>query len=401
MSNKSQELKYVEKLNINTLGIAATKNLIKNYISQWFAAKEKGITFKKNTFRIISPAGVGKTSIMRQIAKELSVELEKKFELLMITAPVLSRDDFIIPFPDGNRFKMLYSDFVPQDPKSCGIFVIDENSRGDHALQQLLWQAQNENSIHLHKFPEGWFVVSLDNPDDSEYSMDMLEDAAGLRRVIHSYVEVNPVDFLNHAREMKFHDTVVSYIETKPEKLYDFDSQKKGMVYANPASWEKLSDHLTLFDMNGGWRTHMTEVETIASGLINVSHTRLFIEFANSQKEITPKDIFNSYNKIKKDVVGYVKNNNNTKLAELVQSFVVYMVTAKPEYNENQLNNIAEFLSDISVDTAAIFITDIDNLQRSSEEYKYMTKLHMNAMKIEKYKRDFYERLANISETKK
>ena len=36
-------------------------------------------------------------------------------------------------------FKMLYSDFVPKNKDTYGIFVIDEFSRGDHTLQQLLW----------------------------------------------------------------------------------------------------------------------------------------------------------------------------------------------------------------------------------------------------------------------
>ena len=101
---------------------------------------------------------------------------------------------------------MLYSDFVPpQKEDSFGIFVIDEFSRGDHTLQQLLWQVQNEYAIHRYEFPKGWFVISIDNPDDSAYTMDTMEDAAGLRRQLHIYTEVSPIDFLNYAIQKDFH----------------------------------------------------------------------------------------------------------------------------------------------------------------------------------------------------
>jgi hypothetical protein len=403
--SKSAEMKYVERLNISTLGIQGIANLIENDIALTLLAMEKGINIHKNTFHIVGPAGVGKTQICFQIAKNLTKKLGKPFEVTMIKAPVLSRDDMIIPFPiiDNGKtsFKMLYSDFIPKDPNSYGIFVIDEFSRGDHAFQQLMWQVQNEYSLHLHKFPKNWFVISVDNPDDQEYTMDTLEDAAGLRRMIHIYVEVNTLEFLKHGKAMGFHPLVLDYIEAKPDQLYDFGSQKKGSVYANPASWEKLSDHLKKYDLDGGWQKHKDEVEVISSGLINVSHTRLFLEFATNQKEVTPKDIFNNYPKVRKTIQEFVKKNQNTKLAETVKGFFTFVTNSKPEYKKAELENIIDFLTDIPVDTAAVFITDIDNLGRGSAEYQYMTHLHVAAMKYDKYRKEFYEKLANVSENKK
>jgi hypothetical protein len=299
MSTNQQEQKYFERLNISVLTISRIKELIKTDIKNTLNAWNKGKMVERQCFHIIGPAGVGKTEVMKQITDELTIELKRQFNLIIVKAPVLSRDDFIIPFPitdNGNiSFKMLYSDFVPKDPDSYGLFVIDEFSRGDHSLQQLLWQVQNEYKVHLMDFPRHWFVISIDNPDDSEYQLDSMEDAAGLRRQLHIYTEVNTPDFLKYAIENNFHETVIEFIQTHPDYLYDWDSQKLGAVYANPASYEKLSHHMWKFELNNGIERHYDDIEALASGLLNVAKARLFIEFIREGKDINPKDIVFDY----------------------------------------------------------------------------------------------------------
>jgi len=410
------ELKYYERLNISVLSIAKIKNLIKNDIKDTITAWQKGRNVHKQCYHIIGPAGVGKTEICYQLAQELTDEMfsesnqkikneEEKlnFDIIMVKSPVLSRDDFIIPFPvavEGGdpSFKMLYSDFVPKKKGSFGIFVIDEFSRGDHQLQQLLWQIQNEYSVHRFAFPKGWFVISIDNPDDSEYSMDNLEDAAGLRRQLHVYSEVSATDFLAYAIEKDFHPFVIEFIQTHPEYLYDFQAQKIGSVYANPASYEKLSDHLWKMQIR---RTDINfeEIEHKAAGLLNTNMTRMFIEFARDKKDINPKDIFYDYQKVKKEIGVLLKESNNAKLGELMVGFCTFMTTSMPKYDDTKLKNILEFLLVMPIDTAALFISQIDSFDRASTPFKYMTQIHLALLKgSKKYKTDFYDPIVKAGE---
>ena len=331
--SKEQELKYHERLNISVLSIAKIKQLLKDDIKDTLFTWNAGRDVEKQCYHIIGPAGVGKTQICQQLADELTEEMfgpwneknpteKKEFEMIMVKAPVLARDDFIIPFPvvDGDNdytFKMLYSDFVPKKVGSYGLFVIDEFSRGDHQLQQLLWQVQNEYAVHRMDFPKNWFVVSTDNPDDSEYSMDNLEDAAGLRRQLHLYVEVSAKDFLEYAIARDFHPYVIEWIQARPERLYDFGAQKVGMVYANPASYEKLSDHLWKMQTRRK-KIDFNEIDHKASGLLNTNMTQLFIEFARDQKDINPKDVFYDLRKVQPKIEAMLKENNMSKLGELM-----------------------------------------------------------------------------------
>jgi len=414
-AKKEAELKYFERLNISVLSIARIKTLIKNDIMDTIAAWTRGREVDKQCYHVIGPAGVGKTQICYQIAEELTQEIfgahneknpqnKKDFGCIMVKSPVLARDDFIIPFPvkkEGSEdysFKMLYSDFVPKHKDTYGIFVIDEFSRGDHQLQQLLWQVQNEYAVHRHQFPKGWFVISIDNPDDSEYSMDNLEDAAGLRRQLHVYTEVSAIDFLDYAIEQDFHPFVVEFIQTHPEYLYDFRAQKLGSVYANPASYEKLSDHLWKMEIRRN-TIDFDEVEIKASGLLNTHMTRMFIEFARDKKDINPKDVFLSFNKVKPAIQDLLKNNDNAKLGELMVGFCTYMTTTMPEYDDKKLQNVLDFLLMMPIDTAALFISQIDTFDRSSKAFMYMTKIHLSLLKgSKKYKQNFYDPIVAAGE---
>ncbi len=377
MNNDNQvELKYHEKLNISSLSIESIKHLIKNNIKNTFNAWKKNIPVERQCFHIIGPAGVGKTDIMKQIGNELSNEMNEPFNVIIIKSPVLTRDDLILPFPvidNGNTtFKMLYSDFVPDNKKETkGIFVIDEFSRGDHAFQQLMWQVQNEYSLHMYKFPKGWFVISLDNPDDREYSMEMFEDSAGLRRQLHLYVQLSVKDFLNHARKNNFHKQVIDFINTYPNYLYDFDSQKIGSVYANPASYERLSDHLWKYEQDEkGIDGNLIDIELLASGLLNSTMAKTFISFIeDNESHIPPEKIFYAYDKVEDKIEEYIQKGDSAKLSELITSFCTYLSSNKPKYEDDNIQNIGKFLLTLPLDIAVIFITNIENAPPDVRHY--------------------------------
>jgi len=410
------ELKYHERLNISVATIGKMKEIIKNDIMDTIVAWKKGRDVEKQCYHIIGPAGVGKTQICKQITVELTEEIfsahnkknpddQKEFEMIMIKSPVLSRDDFIIPFPvergDSTMdFKMLYSDWVPKEVGSYGLFVIDEFSRGDHQLQQLLWQVQNEYAVHTFEFPQGWFVISTDNPDDSEYSMDNLEDAAGLRRQLHMYVEVNAPDFLDYAIKEGFHPYVIEFIQTHTEYLYDFQAQKIGSVYANPASYEKLSHHLWKMEDRRG-EIDFDEIDYKASGLLNTNMTALFLEFARDKKHISPKDVFHNLSQVRKKIETLLQNKEADKLGELMVGFCTYLSTSMPEWDKNELKNALEFLLMMPIDTAALFISQIDGFDRTGPKFRYMTKIHLALMdKSKHYKDEFYEPIVAAGEGK-
>lgn len=401
MAKKSEEVKYFERLDISILGIDKIKNLIKNNIKNTINCWSRNKNIERQTFHIIGPAGVGKTESCKQIAKELTEELQKKFDCIIIKAPVISRDDLLCPFPEINngatKFKMLYSDFIPTDQNSYGIFVIDEFGRGDHQLQQLCWQIQNEQKIHIYNFPKGWFVISLDNPDDSEYSMDFLEDAAGLRRALHLYTDVSVPAFLNYAIKCDFHSYVIEFIQTHPEYLYDFESQKLGRVYANPASWERVSNILWGYENESELFKNILDIDAQCSGLLNNSLSRVFVDFMkNKDDDIKPKELVFNYKKEKGKIKKLLENSNNIKIGQLMNSFLTYLSTSKPAITKNELKNISDFLLDIPADIAATYPALMMGI-KDRDSFLYLTRIQADLLRNDEYRTKFHDSMVDMS----
>ncbi len=405
----TEEQKYFERLNIPVLSIEGIKNLIKDDVIDTLKCWDMGKDIDKQCFHIIGPAGVGKTAICDQLRAELSEITKKDFSMIMVKSPVLSRDDLMIPFPvvgDGQKtFEMLYSDFVPKGEDTYGLFVIDECSRGDHSLQQLFWQVQNEYKVHLKEFPKGWFVITTDNPDDSEYQMDTMEDAAGLRRQLHIYTEVSVKDFLSFGNKVGFHPLIIEFISANPDFLYDFDAQKIGSVFANPASYEKLSNHLHKIDRDGKGnfsRDDFLRIEALASGLLNVNKARMFVEFAMEGKDINPKDIFFDLPKVRKAIKEMITKKDNAGISKIMTGFINYLTTQCPKYEKGgkELSYVGEYLATVPLDASAIFVTSIDGFGRNTKEFKYMTNMHVELMKQPEYKANFYEAIVKLGNKK-
>lgn len=407
MATATKTTSYRERLDIHSLDIEEVKDLIKNNIRNTLMCWESGFDVDKQTFHIIGPAGVGKTSSAYQIADELSKEVGKEFNVIKIQSPVLSRDDLLCPFPslEDRKFKMLLSDFIPVDKDSFGLFVIDEFSRGDHNLQQLMWQIMNEQSIHTYKFPKGWFVICLDNPDDESYTMNYIEDAAGLRRSCHMYCDVSLKAFLKYAYDKNYHPVVIEFIESNPNMLYDHEALRMGRVYANPASWERVSNMLHGYDISNagdigdGVAANINKIEMAVSGLLNASMARVFADYAaDNSNTIKSEDIFKNYKSVRNKIKKMTKESNNPRLASVMSNFMNWLATTKPVLDANSIKNVKDFLLDIPVDIATIYFTTANELKDSNfEAFIYITNLQVSLVADKNFKEKFYEPIVEIS----
>lgn len=399
------ETSYPARLGMPILTIDKIKNIIFEDIKR---SVEKEILDEKQCFHVVGPAGVGKTQIAFQIAEELGDYFKETFHIKKINSPVLTRDDFLVPYPSAHdeTFKMRYSDFIPTAEEKMGLFVIDECSRGDQQLQQMMWQIQNENQLHSYKFPKGWFVITIDNPDDDNYQINNMEDAAGLRRCLHLYTKVSPKAFIDYALKSNFHPHVISYIENYNDKLYDFDNQKQGKIYANPATWEKVSNHL--YKYNDDLQENIGIIEVLCGGLLNIYSAKHFCDYLKNLGGVVikPEQIFYEYLKDKDHLTfsesrGYIKSivekKQNNKLYEILNSFIEYLCDSKPEPIASGVKNTLSFLMDMPMDIAAGFVTHLGKLQMGSSEHLYLMSL-MVAMnnESEDFKENFFNKLLNL-----
>ena len=80
-------------------------------------------------------------------------------------------------------------------------------------------------------------------------------------------------------------------------------------------------------------------------------------------------------------------------------SFCTFLSTSRPKYTEKELKNITDFLLSLPVDTAALFVSEIDSLPKNSDAFRYITEIHIKLVEAdEQYRKDFYEMIVRVGE---
>ena len=98
-----------------------------------------------------------------------------------------------------------------------------------------------------------------------------------------------------------------------------------------------------------------------------------------------------------------VKEGDASKLSELMVGFCTYLATSLPDFEKEhgKLQNCLDFLLMMPIDTAALFISQIDGFDRLSKQFQYMTTLHLAMMdKDRTYKKKFYDPIVAAGEGK-
>ena len=185
---------------------------------------------------IWGPPGVGKSSVVRQIAAK------RKKELLDIRASLLDPTDLRgIPTVANNRAYWCPPSFLPSDPDSEGILFFDELNAAPPLVQASLYQLTLDRRVGEYVLPPKWRILAAGNrAEDSSVTFRM--PAALSNRFIHLDYEVDFEDWRKWALDKEIQPLVVSFLSLRQELLFNMERSDKG--FPTPRSWEMVSDML-------------------------------------------------------------------------------------------------------------------------------------------------------------
>jgi hypothetical protein len=191
--------------------------------------------------------GIGKSSMVAQAAKELSIGFKPVNASTRMPQDVLGW-----PYLDhsGPRPKMAYGepDAFPDKDRDGerGLFFLDELSNCAPAVLQAWNTVILEKTTHDYTFPPGWTIICAGNN---------AEDRAGSNRLISStearvtHISVVPVlqEYTEYAYRNNVHPAVLAFLERFPDRLNKFDSKSPSKAFPNPRSWSKASEILQMW----------------------------------------------------------------------------------------------------------------------------------------------------------
>ena len=177
--------------------------------------------------------GGGKTTIVQEVASELSVGYIEKH------TPTMLVEDFGVPdMATGDKsFGYKLPDWFPfegSDTPDEGILCFDDRNQGGNDIQKVQANILQAGTLHGVRMKKGWHCVSTGNRQ---------QDRAGANRVLSHLrnretvieLETHLDDWTSWAIEHDVKPEVISYIRFRADALHDFDPQRD--VNATPRSW--------------------------------------------------------------------------------------------------------------------------------------------------------------------
>ncbi|MDA3946017.1 MAG: MoxR family ATPase [Helicobacteraceae bacterium] len=216
---------------------------------------------------IWGPPGIGKSSIVKQIAKK------NNYKFIDLRLSLMDPTDLKgIPFYDKDEHQALWAppSFLPREGE--GILFLDELNSAPPAVQASAYQLILDRKVGEYTLPDGWAIVAAGNREGDRGVVYRMPSPLA-NRFVHLDMDVSMEDWRDWAYESGIDERVIAYIGYKSDDLFSFDPTKNEKSFATPRSWEFVSSLL---------RSSMDEkllLETIG-GAIGKERAVRFLSFA-------------------------------------------------------------------------------------------------------------------------
>lgn len=185
------------------------------------------------------PPGIGKSSIIKQIAATEGIEcIDLRLSLMDPT------DLKGIPFYERDSHSALWAppSFLPREGR--GILFLDELNSAAPAVQASAYQLILDRKVGEYTLPEGWAIVAAGNREGDRGVVYRLPSPLA-NRFVHIEMEVNVSDWRDWAIMRGIDPRIVAYIGFKNEALFAFDPTANVRSFATPRSWEAVHNILS------------------------------------------------------------------------------------------------------------------------------------------------------------
>ena len=297
--------------------------------------------------------GVGKSSVVRQVAEELTSETGDTYGFYDVRLSQCEVGDIKgMPDKDTDRnvLRFLKQEWWPKDPNSKGILFFDELNRASKDVLQAVFEICLDRRLDGEKLPDGWRVVSAVNSDDD---YDVVElDPALHDRWFHIDFDPSVSEWMEWARKSDVHDAVVEFVN-RNQNLLDppVGNLEAGRVYPSRRSWVAFSDVINAMSLDS--RTDDGMLTQVAKGWVGREIAVMFQKFlTNEFSQLRPSDIIDNFDKFKSKVESAC--NDIEVIAALSRSVVAEVnERSLTKTKEKQRNNLRNFFMMLPNDVAS------------------------------------------------
>jgi hypothetical protein len=181
---------------------------------------------------IWGPPGIGKSSIVAQLAKA------NQLEFIDVRLSQLAPTDLRgLPVALEGISKWYPPEFLPRSGK--GILFLDEINMAPPTMQGMAQQLILDRRVGSYVVPDGWFIWAAGNRKEDRASVfDMPAPLAN--RFLHLQVEPDFESFKAYALETRVHEQIIAFLSFRSTLLHKIDPQQP--AWCSPRSWVIASE---------------------------------------------------------------------------------------------------------------------------------------------------------------
>jgi len=290
---------------------------------------------------IIGESGVGKTSLVKRIARD------NEYYLVTIDANLLKEGE-IGGLPVVENRVTIYATHsklieiekaIKEDQNRDVILFIDELNRCDHAVAQELMNLILNREINGYILSERVKVIAAMNPSNkndgfhnSKYDVvDM--DPAQEDRFVWVKLDSDIREWIKWgmSEDGNIDEHIIEFLSTFPEYLHMSESEET--IKATPRSWERISKAYKIY-LNNKDKYPLDIFLNVVKGNVGVSIANDFANFLVNLKKplIKTEDIFNN-EILDFDLKEKVEKENHSRLYILAKNSLRYLESVPIEKN--------------------------------------------------------------------
>ena len=283
------------------LNVEELKNFIKHMVSNNQIIQKDGKV--PVAINIEGDAGLGKTSAIMQLGKELNMQVVKlnlsqleelgdlvgfpvkEFEIQNAEGKTTWINESQISAASAKGYKVIgkrMSHAAPewiQGKGEGGFLILDDYTRADHRFMQATMEILDRQEYVSWKLPKNWHVLLTTNPDNGDYNVTSL-DIAQKTRFISVELKYDSNVWAKWAETANIDGRCINFMLMHPELVNQSVNPRSVTTFFNGiSSIPKFEDNLPLIQM-------------IGEGSVGVDFSSMFTMFINNKldKIISPED---------------------------------------------------------------------------------------------------------------
>lgn len=193
----------------------------------------------KHSVFIWGAPGIGKSSAVKQVAKEQDLKL-----IDLRISQLAPTDIRGLPYTKDGKAHFAPPSFLPTEGE--GILFLDELNMASPSVMGIAQQLILDRQVGDYKVPDGWFIIAAGNRTEDRAAISQMP-APVANRFIHFHIDCTLDSWKEYAIAQGIDEKILSFLNFRPQLLYNFE--KNQSAWPSPRSWE-FADTLLSVNLN-------------------------------------------------------------------------------------------------------------------------------------------------------